>query len=201
MAIHFFKKLTEPGSLMWKCKFMTFKYIHRIHLLFLKILVHLPWLPPTFFLSPCKPLRNLMNTLLYLQIDSAAFSVDGTSHAPRLAPCTSVPSPPLPLIRSPTGPPYLLHLQLLPSSLKLMSHNFKKETSLLIHLHFWYSDSKRVERRKGTLRCNKRYLGVVHFRKGLSKLLSGKESACQYRRHRRLGFDPCFGKIPWRRKW
>ena len=31
--------------------------------------------------------------------------------------------------------------------------------------------------------------------------LSGKESACQCRRHRRRGFDPQVGKIPWRRKW
>ena len=30
---------------------------------------------------------------------------------------------------------------------------------------------------------------------------SGKESACQGRRHRRLIFDPWVGKIPWRRKW
>ena len=28
--------------------------------------------------------------------------------------------------------------------------------------------------------------------------LRGKESACQYKRHR---FDPWVGKIPWRRKW
>ena len=28
--------------------------------------------------------------------------------------------------------------------------------------------------------------------------LSGKEPACRCRRH---GFDPCIGKIPWRRKW
>ena len=28
---------------------------------------------------------------------------------------------------------------------------------------------------------------------------SGKEPACQYRRHRRLGFNPCVRKIPWRR--
>ena len=28
--------------------------------------------------------------------------------------------------------------------------------------------------------------------------LSGKESVCQFRRH---GFDPCVGKIPWRRAW
>ena len=31
--------------------------------------------------------------------------------------------------------------------------------------------------------------------------LSGKESACQCRRHRRRRFDPWDGKISWRRKW
>ena len=36
---------------------------------------------------------------------------------------------------------------------------------------------------------------------GLPWWLSGKESACQCRRHRRLGFYPWVGKIPWRRKW
>jgi len=36
---------------------------------------------------------------------------------------------------------------------------------------------------------------------GLTRWLSGKESVCQYRRLRRLGFDPWIGKIPWRRKW
>ena len=33
---------------------------------------------------------------------------------------------------------------------------------------------------------------------GLPRWLSGKESACQ---HRRFGFNPWVGKIPWRRKW
>ena len=33
---------------------------------------------------------------------------------------------------------------------------------------------------------------------GLPRRLSGKESACQCRRH---GFNPWVGKIPWRRKW
>ena len=28
---------------------------------------------------------------------------------------------------------------------------------------------------------------------------SGKEPACQYRGHKRCGFDPWVGKIPWRR--
>ena len=30
---------------------------------------------------------------------------------------------------------------------------------------------------------------------------SGKEPACQYRRHKICGFDPWVGKIPWRRAW
>ena len=30
---------------------------------------------------------------------------------------------------------------------------------------------------------------------------SPKESACQYKRHKRLGFDSWAGKISWRRKW
>ena len=30
---------------------------------------------------------------------------------------------------------------------------------------------------------------------------SGKESACQCKRLRELGFDSWVGKIPWRRKW
>jgi len=36
---------------------------------------------------------------------------------------------------------------------------------------------------------------------GFPRWLSGKEFACQYRRHRRLGFYPWVRKIPWRRKW
>ena len=30
---------------------------------------------------------------------------------------------------------------------------------------------------------------------------SGKEPACQFRRHKRCGLNPWVGKIPWRRKW
>ena len=36
---------------------------------------------------------------------------------------------------------------------------------------------------------------------GLRRRLSGKEFTCQYRRHRRCGFDPWVGKIPCSRKW
>ena len=31
--------------------------------------------------------------------------------------------------------------------------------------------------------------------------VSGKESACQYRRHKRRGFNPWVRKILWSRKW
>ena len=30
---------------------------------------------------------------------------------------------------------------------------------------------------------------------------SGKEPACQFRRHKRYRFDPWVGKIPWLRAW
>ena len=36
---------------------------------------------------------------------------------------------------------------------------------------------------------------------GLPKGHSGKESACQCQRHKRPGFNPWVGKIPWSRKW
>ena len=36
---------------------------------------------------------------------------------------------------------------------------------------------------------------------GLPRWLSGKESTCQRRREKRLGFNPWVRKIPWRRRW
>ena len=36
---------------------------------------------------------------------------------------------------------------------------------------------------------------------GVPGRTSGKEPACQCRRHKRYGFDPWVGKIPWRRVW
>ena len=39
------------------------------------------------------------------------------------------------------------------------------------------------------------------FTKGLPRGRTGKESSCQCRRCKRLGFDPWVGKIPWSRKW
>ena len=42
-------------------------------------------------------------------------------------------------------------------------------------------------------------LATTRSYQGLPRLLSGRESACPCRKHR--GFNPWFGKIPWRRKW
>ena len=39
------------------------------------------------------------------------------------------------------------------------------------------------------------------FSIGIPRQLSAKESACQWRRLRRCGFNPWVGKSPWRRKW
>ena len=36
---------------------------------------------------------------------------------------------------------------------------------------------------------------------GLPRWCYGKEPACQSRRHKRCGFHPWVGKMPWRRKW
>ena len=36
---------------------------------------------------------------------------------------------------------------------------------------------------------------------GLPRWLSGKESTCQCRRHKRLGFNSWVGVVPWKRKW
>ena len=41
-------------------------------------------------------------------------------------------------------------------------------------------------------------LGKLNFWMELPRLLCGKESVCQCKRH---GFNPWSGKIPWRRKW
>ena len=43
--------------------------------------------------------------------------------------------------------------------------------------------------------------GTRHLELGFPGVASGKEPACQCRRHKRHWFDPWVGKILWRRKW
>ena len=45
------------------------------------------------------------------------------------------------------------------------------------------------------------FLSMPDMGMGLTGGASGKEPACQCRRLQRCRFDPCMGKIPWRRKW
>ena len=43
---------------------------------------------------------------------------------------------------------------------------------------------------------------IITYDKNFSVFsLYGKESACQYRRHKRCNFRPWVGKIPWSREW
>jgi len=44
-------------------------------------------------------------------------------------------------------------------------------------------------------------IGLPKLHTGFPGGASGKESACQCRRHRRRQFDPWVRKIPWRRAW
>ena len=40
-----------------------------------------------------------------------------------------------------------------------------------------------------------------HYAVGFVGGANGKELACQCKRHKRRGFDPWVGKIPWKRAW
>ena len=42
---------------------------------------------------------------------------------------------------------------------------------------------------------------VLSYSQGFLGGSSDKESTCQCRRHKRCGFDPWIGKIPWKRVW
>ena len=44
-------------------------------------------------------------------------------------------------------------------------------------------------------------IGLPKLHTGFPDGASGKESACQCRRHKRRRFDPWVRKIPWRRAW
>ena len=63
----------------------------------------------------------------------------------------------------------------------------------LLHLLHWQADSIPL--------CYLQSPFYTRECKYTSRWLSGNESACQCRRHRRCRFDPRVGKIPWRRKW
>ena len=75
------------------------------------------------------------------------------------------------------------------------------EKGILLH---WWWECKLVQALWRTvwsflkkLKIELPYDTARHFPGGAS----GKEHACQCRRHKRWEFDPWMGKIPWRRKW
>ena len=48
---------------------------------------------------------------------------------------------------------------------------------------------------------HKSIYGEIYALMGFPGGTSGKEPACQCRRHSRHGFDPWVSKVPWRKKW
>ena len=63
---------------------------------------------------------------------------------------------------------------------------------------------KNSPKSQGSSSCNhldNKIHPLCGMKMGFPVYASGKEPACQYRRTKRLGFDPWVGKIPWRRAW
>ena len=65
----------------------------------------------------------------------------------------------------------------------------------------WWAAVSRVAESRTRLRRLSSSSSSSRRSSGLPRWLSGKESACQCRGHRRHGCSPWVGKIPWRRKW
>ena len=84
-----------------------------------------------------------------------------------------------------------------------------ERASYILKVCRWYNQN--FEKQSPYLKMNNITIGrnkdeVEHLvgnilNTGLPKRLSGKESSCQCRRHRRCGFHLWVGKISWRRKW
>ena len=81
-------------------------------------------------------------------------------------------------------------------------YKIHEQTSLV----FLYNNNKRAEREikeiipftVSTKRIT--YLGIS-LPKGLPRWLSSKEPECWHRKHRRHGFNPWDGNIPWKGEW
>ena len=76
----------------------------------------------------------------------------------------------------------------------------KKKTGEVNCLILVFTEKKKKKKQK-TFPFNSFYFCKKQTFIGLPWWLSGKESACQCRRHRRRGFNPCIRKIPWGREW
>ena len=84
-----------------------------------------------------------------------------------------------------TWPVSLSHISLTPDLIYRVTHNY-------------------MSQKLGSLMpsgSDKHSLPMNTARQGFPGGASGKELACQCRRHKNPGFDPWVGKIPWRRKW
>ena len=71
----------------------------------------------------------------------------------------------------------------------LPSHQVRNVAGIIMHVR---------NHRQGT---QKTLCFHIMYKRDFPSGFRSKEPACQRRRHRRHGFNPWVGKIPWRRKW
>ena len=76
-----------------------------------------------------------------------------------------------------------------------------------LKMHIWGPGLNGLNQRPACLTNSTNAWTQVHaqvwglLKYGFSGGAGGKEPTCQCRRHKRSGFDPWVGKIPWRRAW
>ena len=73
----------------------------------------------------------------------------------------------------------------------MVKKSVKQSRGLSLRENIWIKVGKQTTKKKWGNRASV----------GLPWWLSGKESICQCRRHKRCGFDHWVRKIPWSRKW
>ena len=77
----------------------------------------------------------------------------------------------------------------------------EKETTTHSSIIAWEIPWTEEPGRLQSMGLKKSWTQLSDWHLGLPRWLSGKDSACHWRRFRRCGFNPWVRKIPWRRKW
>ena len=74
-----------------------------------------------------------------------------------------------------------------------------------IQPHAWEEENQNTGDQDSGYKFSEKYSKCRYYhlttRKGFPGGASGKETTCHCRRHKRHGFDPWVGKMPWRRAW
>ena len=120
----------------------------------------------------------------------------GFTCVPHLEPPSHFPPHPIPL-----GHPSALALSTLSHALNLDRRSVSHMVIYMFQCYSLKSSHPQFDAWFWVVSQLWSWLRCVPIKHRIPRWLSGKESACQCRRHRRWGFKPWVGKNPWRRKW